>query len=224
MTFSSALNSTLFTLFLSLFLSPAPVGGKWAAEEFGAAVCALPPRGVRLFLLLRRLPGWAAIHPAEIPAAGEQRAHWLPRKTPEQVGNTKWYRKGKWTQQATAHTLWKIIRIYNVNVYLLPALSHYSSTSVVPAMRRFALGFFYLVVFAVFSTYYQDSYFTTDEFGVRLCPISTLTSMFYMSLSQLKFEYHVFLRRPSPSGTAVFIFWFGEKSVCINMSAAGWLR
>lgn len=100
------------------FLSPAPVWGKWSAEEFGAAVCALPARGARLFLLLRRLPGWAAVHAAEIPAAGEQRAHWLPWKTPEQVGNTKWYRKGKWTQQASAHTLWKIIRIYIVSVYL----------------------------------------------------------------------------------------------------------
>lgn len=132
--------------------------------------------------------------------------------------------KVKWTQRATAHTPWKIIRIYNVSVYLLPALSHYSSTSVVPAMKRFALGFFYLVVFAVFSTYYQDSYFTTDEFEVRLCPYLTLTTMFCMSLSQLQFQSHVLLRRPSLSGTAVFIFWFGEKSVCINMSAAGWLR
>lgn len=40
-------------------------------------------------------------------------------------------------------------------------------SSVVPAMKRFSLGFFYLVVFAVFSTYYQDSYFTTDEFGAQ---------------------------------------------------------
>lgn len=33
-------------------------------------------------------------------------------------------------------------------------------------MKRFAIGFFYLVVFAVFSTHYQDSYLSTDEFEV----------------------------------------------------------
>lgn len=56
-------------------------------------------------------------------------------------------------------------------------------------MKRFALGFFYLVVFAVFSTYYQDSYFTTDEFGVRLCPQLILTSMTCSRLYNLSFQY-----------------------------------
>lgn len=52
-------------------------------------------------------------------------------------------------------------------------------------MKRFALGFFYLVVFAVFSPHYQDSYLTSDDFGVSLCPKLNLTSIFDVFLSQL---------------------------------------
>uniref|UniRef100_A0A3Q3X6H9 Lysophospholipid acyltransferase 5 n=1 Tax=Mola mola TaxID=94237 RepID=A0A3Q3X6H9_MOLML len=36
--------------------------------------------------------------------------------------------------------------------------------SAIPAMKRFSLGFLCLVIYAVFSPYYQDSYYLTDEF------------------------------------------------------------
>lgn len=35
-------------------------------------------------------------------------------------------------------------------------------------MRRFALGFLFLVIYATFSPYFPDSYFLTDEFEVRI--------------------------------------------------------
>lgn len=39
--------------------------------------------------------------------------------------------------------------------------------SVIPAMKRFALGSLCLVIYAIFSPYYQDSYLLTDEFEVQ---------------------------------------------------------
>ncbi|KAM9851621.1 lysophospholipid acyltransferase 5 [Aulostomus maculatus] len=39
--------------------------------------------------------------------------------------------------------------------------------SVVPAMKRFALGFLCLVIFAIFSPYYPDSYYLTDEYDAQ---------------------------------------------------------
>ncbi|XP_024123601.1 lysophospholipid acyltransferase 5 isoform X1 [Oryzias melastigma] len=39
--------------------------------------------------------------------------------------------------------------------------------SVFPAMKRFALGFFFLVIYAIFGPYYQDSYYLTDEFEAQ---------------------------------------------------------
>lgn len=35
-------------------------------------------------------------------------------------------------------------------------------------MKRFAVGFLFLVIYAIFSPYYPDSYFLTDEFEVRI--------------------------------------------------------
>lgn len=40
--------------------------------------------------------------------------------------------------------------------------------SALPAVKRFAVGFLFLVIYAIFSPYYQDSYFSTDEFEVRI--------------------------------------------------------
>lgn len=34
-------------------------------------------------------------------------------------------------------------------------------------MKRFALGFLCLVIYAIFSPHYPDSYFLTDEYEVR---------------------------------------------------------
>lgn len=149
---------------LSLFLAPSPVWGKRWTEKRGPAVCPLPAGGAGLFLLLWRLPGGAAVHAAEVPAAGEQRAHRLPWETAKQVWTTQWYRRMK-NNPVTPSILWK-----KKNRFSPPVFSRSVSTSVVPAMKRFALGFFYLVIFAVFSGYYQDSYFATDEYEVRLCP------------------------------------------------------
>lgn len=98
---------------LSLLLCSSPVWGKRSAEEFGAAVRSLPARGLWLFLLLWRLPGWAPVHAAEIPAAGEQRAHWLPWKTPQQVGNTKWCRQS-WLVAFSGNNE----NVFDVSVYL----------------------------------------------------------------------------------------------------------
>lgn len=42
------------------------------------------------------------------------------------------------------------------------------SFSALPAMKRFAVGFLFLVIYAIFSPYYPDSYFLTDEFEVRI--------------------------------------------------------
>uniref|UniRef100_A0A674MYK7 Lysophospholipid acyltransferase 5 n=1 Tax=Takifugu rubripes TaxID=31033 RepID=A0A674MYK7_TAKRU len=39
--------------------------------------------------------------------------------------------------------------------------------SALPAMRRFALGFLFLVIYAMFSPYFPDSYFLTDEFEAQ---------------------------------------------------------
>ncbi|XP_034730135.1 lysophospholipid acyltransferase 5 isoform X1 [Etheostoma cragini] len=39
--------------------------------------------------------------------------------------------------------------------------------SVIPAMKRFALGFLCLVIYAIFSPYYTDSYFLTDEYEAQ---------------------------------------------------------
>ncbi|XP_074509378.1 lysophospholipid acyltransferase 5 isoform X2 [Sebastes fasciatus] len=39
--------------------------------------------------------------------------------------------------------------------------------SVIPAMKRFALGFLCLVIYAIFSPYYSDSYFLTDEYEAQ---------------------------------------------------------
>lgn len=40
--------------------------------------------------------------------------------------------------------------------------------SALPAVKRFAVGFLFLVIYAIFSPYFQDSYFLTDEFEVRI--------------------------------------------------------
>lgn len=42
------------------------------------------------------------------------------------------------------------------------------SFSILPAMKRFAVGFLFLVIYAIFSPYYPDGYFLTDEFEVRV--------------------------------------------------------
>lgn len=42
------------------------------------------------------------------------------------------------------------------------------SFSALPAMKRFAVGFLFLVIYAIFSPYYQDNYFLTDEFEVSI--------------------------------------------------------
>ncbi|XP_051262078.1 lysophospholipid acyltransferase 5 isoform X1 [Dicentrarchus labrax] len=39
--------------------------------------------------------------------------------------------------------------------------------SVIPAMKRFALGFLCLVIYAIFSPYYPDSYYLTDEYDAQ---------------------------------------------------------
>ncbi|XP_030605883.1 lysophospholipid acyltransferase 5 [Archocentrus centrarchus] len=39
--------------------------------------------------------------------------------------------------------------------------------SVIPAMKRFALGFLCLVIYAIFSPHYPDSYYLTDEYEVQ---------------------------------------------------------
>ncbi|XP_069551715.1 lysophospholipid acyltransferase 5 [Brachyistius frenatus] len=39
--------------------------------------------------------------------------------------------------------------------------------SVVPAMKRFALGFVCLVIYAIFSPYYTDNYYLTDEYEAQ---------------------------------------------------------
>ncbi|XP_045901749.1 lysophospholipid acyltransferase 5 [Micropterus dolomieu] len=39
--------------------------------------------------------------------------------------------------------------------------------SIVPALKRFALGFLCLAIYAIFSPYYPDSYFLTDEYEAQ---------------------------------------------------------
>ncbi|XP_077454378.1 lysophospholipid acyltransferase 5 isoform X1 [Stigmatopora argus] len=39
--------------------------------------------------------------------------------------------------------------------------------SVLPAVKRFSLGFFFLVIFAIFSPHYPDSYYLTDEYDAQ---------------------------------------------------------
>ncbi|KAG7475827.1 lysophospholipid acyltransferase 5 [Solea senegalensis] len=39
--------------------------------------------------------------------------------------------------------------------------------SVIPAMKRFALGFFFLVIYAIFGPHYPDSYYLTDEYEAQ---------------------------------------------------------
>lgn len=39
--------------------------------------------------------------------------------------------------------------------------------SVIPAMKRFALGFLCLTIYAIFSPYYPDSYYLTDEYEAQ---------------------------------------------------------
>ncbi|CAF97830.1 unnamed protein product, partial [Tetraodon nigroviridis] len=41
------------------------------------------------------------------------------------------------------------------------------ASCVLPAMKRFAVGFLFLVIYAIFSPYYPDSYFLTDEFEAQ---------------------------------------------------------
>ena len=41
------------------------------------------------------------------------------------------------------------------------------SLSVIPAMKRFSLGLLCLVIYAIFSPHYPDSYYLTDEYDVR---------------------------------------------------------
>lgn len=42
------------------------------------------------------------------------------------------------------------------------------SPSVLPALKRFAVGFLFLAIYAIFSPHYPDSYLLTDEFEVRV--------------------------------------------------------
>ncbi|KAF3839254.1 hypothetical protein F7725_017971 [Dissostichus mawsoni] len=50
----------------------------------------------------------------------------------------------------------------------LPSSSRPSfSSSVTPAMKRFALGFLCLTIYTIFSPYYPDSYFLTDEYEAQ---------------------------------------------------------
>lgn len=42
------------------------------------------------------------------------------------------------------------------------------SFSALPAVKRLAVGFLYLVIYAIFSPYFPDSYFFTDKFEVRI--------------------------------------------------------
>nr|XP_057908983.1 lysophospholipid acyltransferase 5 isoform X1 [Doryrhamphus excisus]XP_057908984.1 lysophospholipid acyltransferase 5 isoform X1 [Doryrhamphus excisus] len=39
--------------------------------------------------------------------------------------------------------------------------------SVAPALKRFSLGFLFLIIFAIFSPHYQESYYLTDEYDAQ---------------------------------------------------------
>lgn len=95
-------------------------------------------------------------------------------------------------------------------------------------MKRFALGFLCLVIYAIFSPHYPDSYYLTDEYEVRTAmafPIITIETkkrflflfVFFNVLIAKRFAFH----RRSHSGIAVCSFSCGAKSFCINMSAVG---
>lgn len=44
-------------------------------------------------------------------------------------------------------------------------------------MKRFALGFLCLVIYAIFSPYYADSYYLTDEYEVRTTICSSIIAV-----------------------------------------------
>lgn len=44
-------------------------------------------------------------------------------------------------------------------------------------MKRFALGFLCLVIYATFSPYYPDSYYLTDEYEVRTTVCSNIINV-----------------------------------------------
>lgn len=90
-------------------------------------------------------------------------------------------------------------------------------SSVFPAMKRFGLGFLFLAIYTIFAPYYQDSYYLTDEFEVRVK--TDISKHFYLKISHRKKPFP--LCRLSLSGIAVFLFSSGEKSCCINTSAVG---
>ncbi|TKS82245.1 Lysophospholipid acyltransferase 5 [Collichthys lucidus] len=46
--------------------------------------------------------------------------------------------------------------------------------SIIPALKRFALGFLCLVIYAIFSPYYPDSYYLTDEYEEGVCILTGL--------------------------------------------------
>lgn len=48
------------------------------------------------------------------------------------------------------------------------SFSFHFCSSVLPAMKRFSLGFLCLAIYAIFSPSYPDSYYLTDEYEVRI--------------------------------------------------------
>lgn len=111
------------------------------------------------------------------------------------------------------------------------------SLSVIPAMKRFSLGLLCLVIYAIFSPHYPDSYYLTDEYDVRKpCFCTSIPDAFNITDLKPKPHFHTLfcltnvtvqsqmrpcLFRPSRSGTAVSSSSFGPKSSCTNMLAAG---
>lgn len=78
---------------------------------------------------------------------------------------------GKWTWNEKK-SKWKDY-LYFITVKYLQFPSWRSqpcrfSPSTLPALKKFAQGFLFLVVYAVFSPHYPDSYYLTDEFEVRI--------------------------------------------------------
>lgn len=64
------------------------------------------------------------------------------------------------------------------------------SPSVIPAMKRFGLGFVCLLIYTIFSPYYPDSYYLTDEYEVRMA--IWLKSTVYTYIFQYESEFHLF--------------------------------
>lgn len=104
-----------------------------------------------------------------------------PGKPPNRYGRKEKYGVLKMSRKTVAVCLISIKRgrlrcLHSPAVNLIISHLHCVSFShsVLPATKRFALGFLCLVIYAIFSPYYPDSYFLTDEYDVRTTKCSKI--------------------------------------------------